>query len=397
MLKKHLACSPLTTTSHFQLMPSGLWLMLILLLATPAPSFADGPGEIYPIVLDERAPRRGMIELKVELTEPKPISTGRVTLAVDQGDQGPLGSVVGVALFSPAGDVSGAAVVSGNQLHLSFISPEGRFGTNEYSPIIAVSIPVRPDARVGATAQLVLDPNRSWWVAPSGQRYVQQVMSGVFTVDGSVSIGNVVPGSAFVRAGSTVTVSGIGFQQQARVQIDDVRIAATRYVSPTRLDVVLAEHSRMHGKRVQVTNPDRSSATYYSYLRAAPLGRSEQPLLAATFPIFSPRTFTQAIFVPVIDGDRFMGLGFQNPNAESARIAVQLFSARRELISSIDFSLPADMRISREVFELLHVTPTLGNYLRVLSSVPLQMIGLIGDDAEGSVVPLDPLLVDEEE
>src|SRR5262249_41942004 len=150
-----------------------------------------------------------------------------------------LGDVAGVALFGPAGDVSGAAVVSGNWLSIRFLSPHATFGTDPYSPIIAVNLPVRPDASAGQTSQLNLDPTNSYYVAPDGVPYDQEIVSGVFTVGGSLSISNVVPGGGFVSAGSTITVSGTGFGPESKVDIRDVEIASTQYVGPTQLDVVL--------------------------------------------------------------------------------------------------------------------------------------------------------------
>jgi hypothetical protein len=295
-----------------------------------------------------------------------------------------------VALFAQGGDVSGAAVVSGQQLSIRFSSRHGTFGTIEDSPIIAVSIPVRPDAVPGQTALLNLDPSMSFWVAPSGQIYEQELQTGTFTVGGSVSITNVVPGGGLLPAGASVTVSGTGFQPGARMEIDDVELASTRYVGPTQLEVVLPDPTEMHGRRVQVRNSDGSAATYYSYLRAAVLGESRVPLLAATLPIFSTRTFTQSFFFPVLDRRLFLGLAFQNPSPGGALITIELFSAGQQLISSSSLTLPSQTRISREVSEYLSdCKPRLGDYLRVRSNVPVQVIGLVGN-SEGTVVPVDP-------
>jgi len=194
-----------------------------------------------------------------------------------------------------------------------------------------------------------------------------------------------------VPAGATVTVSGIGFQPGASVEIDDVELASIRYVGPNQLEVVLADGTEMHGRQVRVSNRDRSGAIYYSYLRAAVLGESRVPLLAATFPIFSTQTFTQSFFFPVLDRHLFLGLAFQNPGSRRALITIELFSAARQRISSSRFTLPTQTTISREVSEYLSdFKPRLGDYLRVRSNVPVQVIGLVGNETEGTVVPVDP-------
>ncbi len=396
MLKISFMFSLLTTASRSPPILATVGLMCVLCLARSSSSLAENVPEIYPRVLDEQAPPGGTIQLKVQLTEPRPVTTGSVSitygLARQAASLGPLGDIEGVALFGPAGDVSGAAVVNGDRLSIRFASPRGTFGTGEESPIIAVLIPVRPDATPGQTAWLTLDPDASFWIAPSGEQYLQEVASGIFTVGGSVSISNVDPGGRFVSEGSTLRVSGIGFQPRARVEIDDVEVASTRYISPTQLQVVLGSSTQMHGKRVRVTNYDRSSATYYSFLRATPEGHSALPLLAATLPIFSTRTFTRALFFPVVDRQLFMGLGFQNPSARGSVVVIELFSASHQLIGSSNVHLPSEARISREISEYLPgFRPRLGDYLRVRSSAPVQMIGLLGNDADGSVVPVDPI------
>jgi len=383
--------SSLTTVRCSHPIAPALALMCVLALVYPSPSVAQNNPEIYPRVSDERSPPGGMIQLKVKLTIPEPIITGDANVEGQGGAQGPLGPPQGVALFAEEGDVSGAAVVRGQQVSIRFLSRHGTFGTDEDSPIIVVSMPVRPDAAPGQIAPLNLDPSTSFWVTPSGQLYEQEVQPGTFTVGGSVAISNVVPGGGLLPAGATVTISGMGFQPGASVEIDDVKLVSTRYVGPTQLEVVLADGIEMHGRRICVRNRDRSGAMYYSYLRAAALGESRVPLLAATVPIFSTRTFTQSFFFPVLDRHLFLGMAFQNPNPRRALITIELFSAARQLISSSRFTLPSQTRISREISEYLsEFDPRHGDYLRVSSNVPVQVIGLIGNVAEGTVVPVDP-------
>ncbi len=382
--------SSLTGTGRSPSVVTRLGLIGAFCLLQPLSSVAQILQEIYPRVLDDQAPPGGTLQLKVQLTEPRPITTGNATVG-DDGGEGPLGLAEDVALFDPEGLVSGAAVVGGHQLSIRFSSRDGTFGTRRESPILAVNIPVRPDATPGETAGLNLDPSRSLWIAPSGRPYLEQVQAGQFTVGGTISIGNVLPGGGLVPAGSTVTVSGIGFQPGASVEIQDVELASTVYVDPTQLEVVLAADTQMHGKRVRVTNQDGSSAVYYSYLRATMLGVSSRPLLAATFPIFSTQTFTRTSFVPV-GGPLFLGLAFQNPSADSAVITIELFSLLDQLIGSFSFTLPPQTKISREISEYLSgVGPDLASYLLVSSTVPVQEVGLVVDELGGTVVPVDPI------
>jgi len=324
------------------------------------------------------------------VTEPKPIVTGGTAVAFDVGL---LDSVQGVAVFSPAGDVIGAAVIDGNQVRLQFTSPQGALGTSLDTPILTVSLAVRPDATPGGTAGLRLDPDASFWLDLFGQMYTQEVKPGVFTVQAvdSISIKEVVLGREDLPAGSTITVKGTGFQPRTRIVISEVRILSTTFVSPTQIDVVLAELALMRGKRVRAENPDRSFAYYYAYLRAIPQGQSARALLAATVPIFAQDTFPEVFFDASVDSSQFLGLAFQNQNANSTTITVELFSAADELLGTTTFDLPPGTRIAREVSEFItSAAPPPGSYLHATATLPVQTIGLIGDETAGSVAAVSP-------
>ena len=62
---------------------------------------------------NETVPSGGLIQLKVGLTDPHPISTGKMSAGFDSGF---FDSIDGISLFSPTGDVAGAAVVQGTQI-----------------------------------------------------------------------------------------------------------------------------------------------------------------------------------------------------------------------------------------------------------------------------------------
>jgi len=170
-------------------------------------------------------------------------------------------------------------------------------------------------------------------------------------------------------------------------------VRSTRFVSPTRLEVTVGQDALMHGKRIRLTNgdPDRTMATYDSFMRSIPLGESSNTLLARTVPIFSLASFSEAYFNPFAGPGHFSALAFKNPGSESADISLEGYSAEGELIASTTFTLPEARRISREVSELLpDVVFAEGSYLRAISTVPVQMLGLLGDDAAGTVLPVDP-------
>src|SRR5215472_594232 len=342
---------------------------------------------------DETEPPGGLLEMKVQLTEPEPILTGGIALEFEPA---PLGSLEDAALFSPAGDVTGAAVVvGGSRVYIAFNSPDGSFGTGGRDlAIAALAIPVRSDVEVGSQARLSLDPDASWWINPQGDSYGQEVRQGLLTVRGSLSINDVTPGSAPVPAGASIAVLGTGFQRGARVQIEGVVVSPTHFVSSTRLEVNVAQDTQMHGKRIRVTNADRTLATYYSFLRTVSFGDSSRPLLARTVPIFALATHSEAYFSAFANPGRFSAVAFKTPGDEPADISLEAYSAEGELVGSATFTLPQGRRIAREASELFpEVTLGPGSRLRAVSSIPVQMLGLLGDDAAGTVLPVDPDVV----
>jgi hypothetical protein len=339
-------------------------------------------------VLDQAAPAGGTIQFTVSLTEPKPIVTGRAATSTSPAL---LGAPQGVALYGGASDVAGAAVVNGNAVSIRSTAPSGVFGTDPTAPLLVVTIAVRPDAPLGATSSLVLDPAGSFWTDPSGLPYAQQVRSGTFVVQGSVSISDVIPGGGLLPAGSTVVVRGIGFQPQTKMEVDGVRIARTIFVSPTEIDVVIADPADMYGRRVTATNPDSFRSRYYAYQRAPWLGQSARPLLLATEPLFSRETLSGARLADAGPAGRFLGLALQNSNAGPADVSIELRAADSSVIASTAFTLPSQNRIALEASEYLTgVVPPDGSSLVVQSSLPIQVLGLIGDEAAGSVDPVKP-------
>ena len=340
-------------------------------------------------VLNSSAPPGGTIQLTVTLTEPKPIVTAGAGISFDTGVLGP---VMGVALYGPAGassDAAGAAVPNGNALTVRTTSPSGAFGTDAAVPILAVTLGVRPDAPVGSDSRLVLDPATSFWIDPLGQPYAQQVKNGNFEVGGTVSINDVFPGSGLLPAGTAVAVRGMGFQPGAIVEIDGVSVVSTAFVSSSEVDATIGIAADLYGRRVRIRNPDLSAATYRAYLRAQWLGRSANALLASTDPIFSPQTFSGAFFTRAPAAGQFLALALQNPAAASADVSVELRSTAAGSIASTTVTLPPRTRISRQVSELFAIqSPPADGFLVVRSSSPVQMLGLLGDDAAGTVEPV---------
>ena len=106
---------------------------------------------------NEMAPPGGVVQMKLLVTEPTPISSGKPRFAYDEAV---IDDVWGIQLFNPAGSVSGVALIKNANVSVNYISTSGPLGSDY--PIMTVALHVRPDAAVGSKAQFSLDASSSW-------------------------------------------------------------------------------------------------------------------------------------------------------------------------------------------------------------------------------------------
>jgi hypothetical protein len=365
--------------------------LLVLALCIAVAYAPQAQGQVPPIELkvsNETVPPGGMLQFTVFLTEPKPIRKGSPMLAFASPV---LGKVQGLAIYSPAGDAIGAAVVGGGNVKMIVSSAQLDYGMDLDAPVVAISVPVSGSALPGQTANLTLNP-KSVWLDSNGNPYPTLVTQGTLTVGGTLSISNIVPGGGVAPVGSTVRVLGMGFQPDSKVDINGALISSTQFVSSQEMDVVLAADTPMDGRRVRLLNPSsKEMAVYYSYLRTKPLGRSALPLLAKTEPLFSQVSYTQGYFRTVAGSGTFLGVAARNANPQSTNVTIKLFSAANTLLGSTTVNLSPGMRFSRSVWELFpKVTPANNLVVKVVSNLPVGMLGLLGDTNTKTVAPVAP-------
>jgi IPT/TIG domain-containing protein len=362
-------------------------LVLALCAAVAYAPQAYGQVPIELVVSNATVPPGGMLQFTVSLTEPQPIRRGTPVLAFASTLLGP---AQGLSIYSLAGDAIGAAVVRGGNVKMIVNSAQLDYGMDLDAPVVAISIPVLSTALPGQTVNLNLNPN-SIFLDPNGNPYPTLVTQGMLTVGGTLSISNIVPGGGVAPVGSIVKILGMGFQTDSKVNINNALISSTHFVSSNEIDVVLAADTQMDGQRVRVENPSsKEMAVYYSYLRTKPLGKSAFPLLAKTAPLFSQALYQKGYFRTVA-GTTYLGVAAQNANAQSANITIKLFSATNTLLGSTSVSLPPAMRFSRSVWELFpNVTPTNNLIVKMVSDIPVGMLGLLADTYTKTVAPLAP-------
>jgi hypothetical protein len=339
---------------------------------------------------DETVPAGGMLQLKVNITEPKPILKGGQKASFASTLFAP---VKGIALFSAAGDATGTAVLKGGNVQFSLSSPLTSMGTVVDYPVLTVAIPVLSTAGTGKTASLKLD-KAAKWLNPNSQQYPLLVTPGVMTVGGTMSISNIVPGSGVVAPGTKIVISGVGFQPTDSVDINEGAIATSTYISPNEIDVTLGAPLDMTGKRVRIVDSvTNEKVTYYSYQRYTSLGKSTHGLVAATYPLFSTITYTQAFLKPVSGGTQFTGISLQNPTASVVTAVLVLSASDGTLLGSKTVKIPVNNRVTRDLAEFFPGLVTTGTSLQVTGSAPIQVLGMLGDDALGTMDPIVPSLV----
>jgi hypothetical protein len=319
--------------------------------------------------------------MKMLVTEPTPTSSGGPHFATPS-----FAAVRGIQLFNPNGDVNGVAMIGSSMISVEYTTSTGTQGSDY--PIMIVSLQIPSNATMGGTFPFNLDASSTWTLGLLGTATMKPISPATITVGGSISITDVVPGGGLQPSGTVVHVQGIGFQQGSQVQLSNIKASSITVTSPQEIQIVLAEAAQMTGTKIQVTNPDGSRDTYFSYMRGTPLGQSSQPLLASALPIFSSMAYSQAVFAsPAFSSSEFSGIAVQNPSLATATVAFTLFSSSNTALGSSTLIIPGGYRMMRDMSELVGVIPPPGSYVVVASDTPVQMFGFLGDNVTQTVVP----------
>jgi len=353
-----------------------------------APAFAG----VSLSVASPTVPPSGLLQMQVFVTEPNPILKGKQRMAmVSSPPAAPLGPIRDAALFSPAGDVSGVAVGRSGSTQVFFSSPLTSFGTTIDTPVMAIAMPLTTSATVGQTVNLNLDPNVSLWYDPNSKLYPVELKSGILTVGGTLAISDVNPGAGIVQPGTVISIKGVGFQPTTLIDINEAAMASLKYVNPNLMQVTLSLPFDIRGKRIRATNTNNERVEYYPYQRTTALGKSTRLLVASSIPLFAQTTWTLGYFRPTSQGTIFTGVALQNLNPASANITLRLYTKAGVLLAKQNVLLGTRVSLARDLAELFPgVVIGSGTRLKVSSDQPIQMLGLLGDDATGTLLPVNP-------
>jgi len=289
----------------------------------------------------------------------------------------------GIALSSPQDDTVGVAKVVGGEVELAIKSPSSTYGTTLDYPVLTIAGHVPATTPLGASFLFGLDPASSLFQDANGIAYPMEIAPGVLSVEPGISIDDVQPGSADLRAGSVVRVFGTNFTRRTEIRFNEAKIAAQRFVNPQEIDVVLGSPARMHGMQVRAKD-SRSETEYFSYQRTTRDGESTDPQLAGLVPVFPHRSATAAAID--LAGDN-AGLGLQNLAPESAAIEAELIRADGTVLSSASFTVGSNRYVVRSIPELFQFAYAPGLTVRLSSTTPFQAMG-IGVDGGRYAAPI---------
>jgi hypothetical protein len=335
---------------------------------------------------DESAPPGGLVQMKLLLTEPTPITTGNVKTHTKL-------AVRGIEIFNSAGLANGAAVIDGELIQVQYTSTAPiDLAANDY-PIMTVALAVDPKAPVGTTSDFAMEPSTNFLVALLGVVFVKPVFPATITVGGSLSITDVLPGGGALKAGTPIRILGTGFAPTTRVTFDDLPVTGAVTVNQNEIQFALPSDAELTGKEILLTNPDGARSTYFSYMRTAVAGQSAKPLLANTIPIFSLQTVTQAVFTGLSTptADQFSAIALQNPGIDDADVSVSLFASSGEKLGESTVTIAPRTRVVREVSELTGgAAPVPGSYVVISADTPIQTLGLGCDSVAKTAAPISP-------
>ncbi len=358
--------------------------------------WAKTPTGVSLKVSNETVPAGAVTQVKVFLTEPKPIAS------FDGGgsyDSWGFDGILGIAMYNPGGDAAGLAQLSPGRIGFRVVSPRALYGTTapDY-PLLMIAMKVKSTLFPGTRMAVSVDLPTSTFFDPMGLPYPTEATPGSVTVGGSLSVGNVVPGGGLVAANHPILIQGTGFRPDTQVAVELPVAPTVSVVDSGTIRLAFPTAVNLEGTRVRVKNKDGSLATYFSYLRATAVNPSTNPLVASAYPVFSPAVFKDGLAVPPATSltrtGAFTGFAVQNPNATTAKVLAEIYSGLNQPVAKFEFKLEPYTKLSAdcaEVFGGRRVEP--GGYVRVRSEAGVQFMGLSGNSVTNEVLPVPAVAV----
>ncbi len=347
------------------------------------------PGVLSLRLSSETAPAGGVVQVKLLLTEPSPISTGKVNFEYDTAM---FSDVLGINLIAPGGDVSGTAIVSNGRLSLHFTSPKGTFGTVLGYPILTIAMKIRANKFPGSASFVSLNTSTSVFSGLLGATLASTIKPGLITVGTNPAVYNVLPGGGKIKAGDPITIVGSGFDKGSKVALDPAGAILTQFVNSNTLILTTKADFQLDGARVRIINPDKTTVEYYSYLRGQSSGISTDAVLAQAVPLFSGSEYNLVEIPtanPAFGQNQDTGIALENATATAADVRLQMTDAFGVKLGETLVQVPAYMKMTRTVQEFFGVKPTVVSVVKVRSLIPVRVLGILIDQTALDVYPIN--------
>jgi hypothetical protein len=327
-------------------------------------------------VSQEVANPGGIAQIKVSLTEPKPISTGLF------GMSGDFGELMGVSLFDSTNSTYGLAWPAPGGLRVVTSSPLSTLGVSAVGyPILTLTVRVPATTIVGTTLPVHLNPSLLRLFDPLGDPYPTKVIDGSITVRPAAAVEDVRPGSDIVPAGGTISILGRNFTPDVRITVSDASTQRPVLISPTQFDVDVKDPVDMHSREIRLrSSTERSS--YFSYQRTTVAFVSSVPVLTTLEPLFPGAGATEAsVEFPAAPASTIQALLVKNAHLAPVTLSVSRTSAGEDAEWAAPVTLPAASRFALSLSEIFG-TPCLDTcVVTATATASVHTMGVVVDEA----------------
>jgi hypothetical protein len=359
-----------------------IFVAAVCLLAASGTKNPTAPNTAEVAVSSATVPSGETVQVRFSVTQPMPIGSTGTGFSLD-------GFLVnGLAVWSTNGLACGVGFLQNGVLRLSAVDASGLLGTGADYPFMTLTLTAPTGLKPGTTFAWNWS-SEAWLDSPSGPMSLV-VKPGKVTIGGSLSIRGVFPGGGTYPAGTLIRIPGTGFQIGSRLRTHVPYSSIS--ISPNEIDLTLKQQTTMDSQDFTVSNPDGSSATYFSYLRGVPVRLSSNPLLLTgeyAFPLA-----THAIATIPATGARpatqWMAVALQNPNPGPAAVTIELQPSGEGRSTTI--VLPSGGRIVDTVSGLLSgIAVGPNDSVRITSTAMIQIFGINGNDVTQTLTPFLPV------
>ncbi len=350
-------------------------------------------------VSSEAAPPGGVAQVRITLTEPKPIIRTKLYLEFDEQM---VEQIMSVGAYSENVEATGIATRRGNVLVVEAVSPTGNLGKLPWYPIFSISVKLRDGLPAGTSSLFTVGSNSEFYQPDGTPWTIESNKAGTVAVDGSLSIDDVFPGGGTIHPGEFAKITGRGFTPQSQVvaySAPGVTNYATdalqvEYVSSTELHVTSGTPFSLDLRYLEVINPDQSEKRFYTSLSGIDTSPSLFDNLSSAKPLFAPRTFDTAN-LPLAqlapESGAFQGVALQNPSQDAVAVRLELASQEGVGFASVNATLLPREQLLKDMEEMFPgLALPAGATLRIESSAPVRMMGIAGDRNAGTIQPVIP-------